>query len=189
MPTPRAVTTWHYDLPTDPTTGDGWAEIVLCSTGFFSAVSDWGDYAYAWRSTGKDDFREFMLRAKVNPDYFLSKLHPSSQHEYDEEATLKNVLERIEECRQDSLLTEEELEDEVERLEQYSNLEAREEFSRWVYETKLYEPWSCVVFTPTFHAVTFCKTVLSRLADMIEAELAFEVRCVGVPHVSCETTS
>ena len=54
------------------TENDGWlGQIIISSDGMFSAVTDYGNLSYAWRSTGYD-FRDFLLRLSV--DYFGSKL-------------------------------------------------------------------------------------------------------------------
>jgi hypothetical protein len=51
----------------------GWlAQIVLTSDGMFAAVSDWGNFSYAWRAYGDRTFKEFIL--SLNVDYFESKI-------------------------------------------------------------------------------------------------------------------
>ena len=51
--------------------GSWLGQIVLTSDGMFSAVTDYGNLSYAWRSFG-NDFREFLL--SLNVDYFGSKM-------------------------------------------------------------------------------------------------------------------
>jgi hypothetical protein len=52
---------------------DGWlGQIIISSDGMFSSVTDYGNLSYAWRSYGKEDFREFLIR--LNTDYFAGKL-------------------------------------------------------------------------------------------------------------------
>lgn len=51
----------------------GWiGQIIISSDGMFSAVTDYGNLSYAWRSTGSEDFREFLCR--LSPSYFGGKL-------------------------------------------------------------------------------------------------------------------
>jgi len=51
----------------------GWlAQVVLTSDGMFAAVSDWGNFAFAWRSVGDCTFKEFIIGMGV--DYFESKM-------------------------------------------------------------------------------------------------------------------
>jgi len=53
----------------------GWlAQVVITSDGMFSAVSDYGNFCYAWRSTGEEDFRNFLLN--INTSYFGGKCIP-----------------------------------------------------------------------------------------------------------------
>lgn len=50
----------------------GWlGQVVLTSDGMFSAVTDYGNFAYSWRSFGKD-FREFIIG--LNVGYFATKM-------------------------------------------------------------------------------------------------------------------
>ena len=55
------------------TENDNWlGQIVLTSDGMFSSVTDYGNFSFAWRHTGYDDFREFM--AKIDVHYFAGKM-------------------------------------------------------------------------------------------------------------------
>lgn len=64
------VEAWAYTLRADH---GGWlAQVVLTSDGMFAAVSDWGNFSYAWRAFG-DNFREFLSRIHV--DYFGGKMY------------------------------------------------------------------------------------------------------------------
>lgn len=47
-------------------------QVVLTNDGFFACVTDYGNHSYAWRSTGHEDFREFIIRLDVH--YFASKM-------------------------------------------------------------------------------------------------------------------
>jgi hypothetical protein len=85
MTTP--IKLWRYHLPN--INGEGWAIIVIGSDGFFSAVSDYGNYGYFWSHHGCADIREFFLRAAVEWDYFRRKLSP--EEDYDSEKTYQNI--------------------------------------------------------------------------------------------------
>jgi hypothetical protein len=53
--------------------GGAWlGQIVITSDGMFSAVTDYGNFAFAWRSLS-DDFRAFMAQIEVS--YFSRKMH------------------------------------------------------------------------------------------------------------------
>lgn len=65
------VTAKSYTLYTD---NGGWlGQIVLTSDGMFASVTDYGNFSYAWRSTGPDkDFRKFIIG--LNTEYFAAKM-------------------------------------------------------------------------------------------------------------------
>lgn len=48
------------------------AQIVITSDGMFAAVSDWGNFSFAWRSIGKRSFKDFLK--DLGTDYFASKM-------------------------------------------------------------------------------------------------------------------
>lgn len=60
-----------YTLRTE--SGHWLAQVVLTSDGMFASVTDYGNLSYAWRSTGMEDFRKFMV--DINVDYFATKLY------------------------------------------------------------------------------------------------------------------
>lgn len=47
-------------------------QVVLTSDGMFAAVTDWGNFSFAWRAIGDEIFEEFLLRLRV--DYFANKM-------------------------------------------------------------------------------------------------------------------
>lgn len=66
-------TIWVYDLPS--VAGEGWGTFILRSDGYFSCVTDYGNYAFRWLRHGEDDFRAFWLKDRWNfPSYVVSKL-------------------------------------------------------------------------------------------------------------------
>ena len=55
----------------------GWlGDVVITSDGMFSAVTDWGHYAFQWRSFGGSDFRDFLCG--LNEQYFSRKMYLSN---------------------------------------------------------------------------------------------------------------
>ena len=87
----NAPTLWQYRIPSE--NGEGWAIAVLGSDGFFGVVSDYGNYAYLWSSTGMRDFRDFFCG--IDGDYVRGKLDPSTH--FDSEKTQANVRKHLEE--------------------------------------------------------------------------------------------
>lgn len=65
------VTAKSYTLRTE--SGQWLGQIVLTSDGAFMSVTDWGNFSFAWRHTGVDDFRKFLIR--IGEDYFAGKMY------------------------------------------------------------------------------------------------------------------
>lgn len=54
---------------------NAWAIITISEDGDFNAISDYGNYTYAWRSFG-DNFKKFLMRiCEKDSSYLYSKLH------------------------------------------------------------------------------------------------------------------
>lgn len=172
----RNVTMWRYYLRgADPHPPFGWAEIVLVSTGMFAAVSDYGNYAFAWRAFG-NDIRVFLLG--VEDDYFVSKIAP--QREYDGDATCLNVKRAICELRRERRgdFAISAARKEWDLLEEHGDLDTREDFALWYNETDLHEVVMDVhelcVYRRDPQAVAFADRVLPLLKEAIVAEIAAE---------------
>ncbi|MCP1996637.1 hypothetical protein [Flavobacterium sp. HSC-61S13] len=58
--------------------GSWLGQIVLTSDGFFGSVTDWGNLSFAWRHTGKEDFREFLCG--LNTQYFGGKMYQGNTY-------------------------------------------------------------------------------------------------------------
>ncbi|MBF0759524.1 hypothetical protein IR148_00515 [Dysgonomonas mossii] len=67
---PNQVKAKSYTLYTK--NGCWLGQIVLTSDGAFMAITDYGNFSFAWRSYGSGDFREFICR--LNTDYFAGKM-------------------------------------------------------------------------------------------------------------------
>lgn len=61
----------NYQLRTE--NGRWLAQMLLSSDGMISGVTDYGNFAFAWRSFGVGDFRDFLTDISV--DYFGGKLY------------------------------------------------------------------------------------------------------------------
>ena len=91
-----------YSLKSD-TIPRWWAEIVISSDGFFSAQSDYGDYAYIWNAYGID-FKGFLM--DLNNCYLKGKLGRGLPKEFNFAGTIKNIKEYICEQRRKGFLAE-----------------------------------------------------------------------------------
>lgn len=171
---PKDVRCWHYYIRgTYPHPPFGWAEIVLVSTGMFAAVSDYGDYAYAWRPMGSP-IREFILT--IDDHYLLCKIAPT--REYDGPRTERAVKERILELRRAGDISKRVAREEWDLLDEHENLDQREHFALWYNETRLHDHTSdvhelaCLSRNP--QAVMFAQRILPLLKQAIRDEIAEE---------------
>lgn len=171
MSTP--VQTWRYYLPSG--SGQEWAEIVLVSTGMFAAVSDWGNYAFAWRGFGDRDFREFVAGLAKDGDYVAGKL---STQEYDGSETLKAIKQDILRARRARGINADEAWDMWCELEEYDVKGGEFEFHRWLRESEggRSNPDAFELGRRRYphQARQFCQRILPRLAEALRAELEGE---------------
>lgn len=163
------VTLRRYVLPSQH--GEGWATIVIGSDGYFSTVSDYGNYAYQWCNFGDRDFRSFLV--SVDADYLRRKLDPSEI--FDREATVRNLLAAIERAQHKGELTPDEADDETDRvLGIYSECE----FSAWVWHlTDLdYDDYlaEALVMRPPGAIVGFVERIFPRFKALLREELGIE---------------
>ena len=67
----KEVTVKSYTLLNDNGTWLG--QVVLTSDGMYASVTDYGNFSYAWRRYGLNDFREFLIN--LNTQYFGDKMY------------------------------------------------------------------------------------------------------------------
>lgn len=166
------IITRRYYIPTLPSGLEGWGIFFLDSIGTFTCVTDWGNYAYAWRAFGPADFREFLLG--INDGYLLSKI--SVREEYQSDETLVNVKQHLIASRVAKDLTRETAREEWELLENCDDLRNEHDWWRWTSQTEL----NClgddglVVYDRPQQAKAFVQLLWPRFKDMLRKELAEE---------------
>ena len=161
----------RYYLPSIK--GEGWAIVYITSLGEFTALSDWGNYGYWWSHHGCKDIRQFFLRAKESPDYFIGKLS-SGATEYDGEASYKSVKDYILEVRRDRSWSMQKARGEWILLDLHSQLHDEHDFTRWYESTSIDEAYEHHRRRPNPQVVAFVEKVLGRLDPILRAELTAE---------------
>lgn len=170
-------TVHRYDLPS--VQGEGWATVFMTSDGFFSTVSDYGNYGYRWSNWGHLPFLEKFL--DLSSDYILGKLAPE-QH-YDAKATHGLIVRAIAERRRGRFLslswTKEQAREEFGHLVGCDVRGGSEvEFADWYRKTSLGpDSYEYAVFSPSQQATAFCERVLPRLKQAIRRDLATAEAC------------
>lgn len=156
----------------DSVKGEGWAWIVISSTGYFSAVSDLGNYAFFWTHHGYKDFRQFLYNAHKNWDYFCSKLSYGAGNkykEYDGTATYELIKQTILDSRRmhgGGRWTKEFAREEWDLLhDECERVETEGSWDHWARNTKISDAWEyhCERWPGTLER--FCKETLKRLTE------------------------
>lgn len=65
------VTAKSYTIYTE--SGAWLGQIIITSDGTYASVTDYGNFSFAWRSWGKDEFIKFLCG--LNVDYFATKMY------------------------------------------------------------------------------------------------------------------
>lgn len=164
-----------YRLPS--VKGEGWAFIVIdTDVGFFSTVSDWGNYAFCWTHPGCE-FRAFLIQ--LDEGYLYSKLmHGRKQDVFDEAATVKGVKEAILEARRCQAWSKERAREEWELLEFHLS-DGEAGFNRWADHTQLDEYWEFHKRKDAGDCHGFCKNIFPRFQQILRDELVNEVKEVA----------
>lgn len=67
----KTIKSESYRLETPE--GSWLGQVVITSDGFLGAVTDYGNFSFAWRAIGSQSFKEFIM--SLGEDYFASKLY------------------------------------------------------------------------------------------------------------------
>lgn len=170
MSTP--VQLWRYVVPPDKQLE--WAIFVLGSDGYFSAVSDFGAYAYLWRDHGCADFREFLCEAQDDWEYFARKL-AGGRREYDAEATIFRIKSCICEMRRKHDLTREQARAEWNLLRSTIARSARKgAIYDWHEDTHLPDVPELIAYSLPSDVTRFAKRLLPRLVPILRADIERE---------------
>jgi hypothetical protein len=163
---------WRYRIPGEPGNDSG-GVVIMDSTGYFSAVTDYGNYAFYWSAHGMDDFRQFVIGLEESWDYVASKLGGLRlTHIFDEEATALDLKRELLEWRRQGGVEKDEAREEWARLEELENgfLTADEWGSLTIFEN-LSERCH---YRVDRDLEAFCKKLMPRLANLLRAELTAE---------------
>lgn len=159
------------------------ADVIMRSDGYFSTVSDWGNYAFWWGSPGME-FRAFVAQLERQADYVCSKLAQRSEW-YDAAGTLKGIKRHILDGRREGSMTKEQAAKEWEALADacgcYHHRELRNvsemdqhQFHQWYERTEIGDASEFMRHDYRPDVRGFCEHVMPLLAAAIRAELASE---------------
>ncbi len=162
----------RYDLRTEER---AWlARVVISDDGYFSTVSDYGNYAFWW-AHAEMEFRTFLCQ--LEPDYLCSKIAPGRVY-YGHE-TEKNVRRAILDARRRMSISKEDAREEWDLVGEV-DLSAAEGFTLWYQDTKLPDAYELSSYGTEPQAVAFAERVWPALRAALQAEMAAE-RAAAVP--------
>lgn len=162
-----------YDVRGDR--GQWLGRFIITDDGYFSTVSDYGNYAFWWSHAGSC-FRRFLTN--IDAGYLLGKISRSS--EYDGDRTVKAARRHILEQRKEGGVTKEWAREEWDLINDHSSLDSRESFAMWWQNTKIDCAHEFSVFDFPGDAKAFATIAFPAFVKVLVAELERESR----PH-SC----
>lgn len=167
------VTLRRYVLKTDKQSG--WAIIVIGSDGYFSAVSDHGNFSYIWGAPGME-FRKFLTTC--DPYYFRSKItHCRESEVWDEDAVEKNIRKELDAMVAAGHMTQRAADIAFDEAE--GRVGSGDALWSWAAEVSLPEAFNMyegiAATKPEPWSQAFATRVLPRFQALLREELAAEV--------------
>lgn len=152
----------------------GWAILVIGSDGYFSAVSDHGNFSYIWSAPGME-FRRFLTRC--DPCYFRSKItHCRESEVWDQDQVEKNIRLRLAKMVADGHMSQRAADMAFDEAE--GNMGSGDALWSWAGEMSLPDEF-CVyegiaATRPETWSLQFSTRVLPRFQALLREELAAE---------------
>ncbi len=146
---------------------------IITDDGYFSTVSEWGNYAFWWTGGGPC-FRRFLAGLRRDSSYMLSKI--CGREEYDGDATLLNVKKHIVEERRRGRMTKEEARHEWDLLRSNSWLESETWIGAWYNDSKIEDVGQFIMHRYPAQARHFVEKAYPHFARMLLEELALEAQ-------------
>lgn len=160
---------FRYSIPS--VDGEGWGIFLLDRSGIFTAVTDFGNFAYWFSLRENESVEEFLLSTR--PDQILCKI--ANQDVVDIEETIKYIKENLLYDRREGRFTEADarkewklIEELQEDLDEYSNDVA---FQYWYDKTHIQFDDGFYQYKYPSAAVRFSNETFVRLQEKLRAEL------------------
>ncbi|MCM3396462.1 hypothetical protein M3638_01260 [Oceanobacillus profundus] len=166
---------WKYYVPSVDGV-EGWGIFLLDSTGMFSCVTDYGNYAFNWVNHGMDDFREFFAR-DTGFDYHVNKLYRigcEAQLEFQPDETVKLVKQSILESRWEDHMSKETARSEWDLLDEIDWTNGLLSQNEWYERTDLCDAYEFFVYDYPPRVKALRDKLFPRFAKMLREELEKE---------------
>lgn len=160
---------FRYSVPS--VDGEGWGVFLLDRSGIFTAVTDFGNFAYWFSLRENESVEEFLLSTR--PDQILCKI--ANEDVVDIEETIKYIKENLLYDRREGRFTEADaraewklIEELQVDLDEYSNDVA---FQYWYDKTKIQFDDGFYQYKYPSAAVRFSNETFVRLQEKLKSEL------------------
>lgn len=162
---------------------------MIDSSGMFSCVTDYGNYAYKWDQFGPD-IRKFLCG--LDNSYLCGKLN--SRREYDGEATYRYLCKWVLESRRDGSMDRDQARHEWDLIKCVRG-NSDHDFSAW-YDKTDYPDHEAAIYSLNSDVVAFAEKIYPRLVELMKRDLALPKpppqcrrcsECIGEEHhwVAC----
>jgi hypothetical protein len=159
-----------YRLPPDKESC--WAIVIIDpAIGFFSAVSDHGNYGYLWTHPG-GEFRKFLVNCDL--DYVYGKL-THEQRVFDLEASVKAAKDAILSRRRDGSIGAAQAREEYDGLQ----ISSEHEFVSWQQYSSLDDSHEFYMQRKESECWGFCQKLFTRFQQVLREELKKEAEDGG----------
>lgn len=164
---------WRYSIPSIDGIG-GWGIFLLDSTGMFSCVTDYGNYAYKWTHHGMDDFREFFISDSF--DYYVNKLYRCNggRLEFQPDETVKNIKQSILRSRYDDYMSGDTARNEWDLLDSVDWDMGEIACHEWLQQSDLCDAHELFIYDYPADAKALRDRLLPRFSELIRIELEQE---------------
>lgn len=164
---------WRYALPSVDGVS-GWGIFLMDSTGMFSCVTDYGNYAFKWTHHGMKDFREFFIDRSF--DYHVKKLFSETggSKEFRPEETVERIKEYILEHRRDGYYTEEQARKEWDLVESVDWDVGEISKHEWYEQTSIQDGYEYFTYDYPARVKALRDKLFPRFSEMMKLELEKE---------------
>lgn len=163
------TTAVRYTVPS--VDGEGWGIVLFDNTGVFSAVTDFGNFAYWFSLRENESMEEFLISRR--PDQILCKI--AREDKIDVEETIKYIKEELLRNRRAERFTEEAAREEwklIEELQRDLGDYSEEVAFHYFYEkTRIQFDDGFLRFKYPSAAIRFCNETFVRLQEKLKSEL------------------
>ncbi len=151
-----------------------WGKFIIDGSGYFSCVTDFGNYAFQWTAIGPGDFRSFLV--SLNADYVMGKLNWGRGLVFDDDKTRNLARTKLLEKRRERMVNSDEAREIWDSMEGCTTEREFEDVFRKakdIHDYDLFDDW-WEMFGQNYPAelLGFGEKVWPRFVALLKEELA-----------------